>query len=228
MAARRAEIAALQEEARQEHLNQKVLRQSELDRFHAAFNESGEAYWREKIKEEEERITVIDKKLADELERLNEAAQKYAASQEEQIISFKSETEKRLAAFEQRLKRLDTTLAGLDKGVEMRLKRYGEQQQKIAALALNLPASQCDRHFAVPFYAARFSGGRWQVFAPQQFGSRGIKGKLAGLFGDLNFPFRPSSSVGEELAAKIESLLPGHVLETNLAEQNLLKDPAFL
>ncbi|NLY38530.1 MAG: hypothetical protein GX044_04425 [Firmicutes bacterium] len=225
VAARKAEIAALQEEARQEHLNQKTMLQSELERFHTAFKESGEAYWREKIKEEEERIAAIDKKLAEELARLNEAAEKYAASQEEQIDSLKSEVEKRLAAFEQRLKRLDTTLAGLEKGVEMRLKRYGEQQQKIAALAINLPASQCDAHLVVPFYAARYSGGRWQVFAPQQLGHRGLKGKLAGLF---NLPFRPSGSVGEELAGKIETLLPGHVLEENLAEMNLLEDPAFL
>ena len=77
----------------------------------------------------------------------------------------------------------------------------------------------------VPFYAARYSGGRWQVFAPQQLGHRGLKGKLAGLF---NLPFRPSGSVGEELAGKIETLLPGHVLEENLAEMNLLEDPAFL
>jgi hypothetical protein len=228
LAARRREAEAAGEEAREEHRKQQELIQSELERFQQRFQEKGEDYWRDKIKAEEQRLVENDKKLAATLDRLSAAERKYAGSQQERIKQFKAEVEKRLAAFDQRLNRLDSALAALDKGVDKRLERIREQQKKVAGLAVSLTVEQCGKEFPVVFYAARYSGDRWQLFPPQFLGGRGLKDKIAGLFGGFNLPFRSAGKVGEVLAGKIQALLPGHALEARLVELNLLEDPGFM
>ncbi|HPT34806.1 MAG: hypothetical protein WBK48_10265 [Dethiobacteria bacterium] len=228
LAAKSKETELAGDKIREEYRKQKELLQSELERFQQQFRETGDEYWREKIKEEERRLAENEKKLASALEQLKEEERRFAAGQQERIHLFEQELEKRLAAFEQRLKRLNSAVAAFEKGVDKRLERFREQQQRISALAVSLDAGQCDREFPVVFYAARYPGNRWQVFPPQLFGSRGLRGKVAGLLGEINLPFRPAGKVAEALAAKIQALLPGHDLESRLVEQNLLKDPAFL
>lgn len=228
IASKRQEIDAAREDARLEHKKKKELYQSELERFHRQFKEEGDDYWREKIKIEEQGLAENDRKLEKMLEQLNDIEKKFAQSQQEKVALFKAEREKRFAAFDQRLKRLDTVLAGLEKAVDKRLECYREQQNKILGLLVSLTAEQCGKEFPVVFFAARYSGPRWQVFPPQLFGGRGIKGKFAGLMGDPNLPFRPAGKVAEELAEKLQSILPGHVLGARLEEQNLLNDSSFI
>ncbi len=228
IAAKSKETEEAREEARREQLKQKELLQSELERFREQFKEKGDNYWREKIRDEEQRMTKNEKKLAATLEKLNDADKRYAQAQKDRIKQFNAEKEKRLAAFDQRLKRLDTAVAGFAKGVEKRLESSREQHKKVAELTVVLTPEQCDAEFPVIFYAARYPDHRWQVFPPQLFGDRGIGGKLVGLIGGLNLPFRSATKVGDSLAAKIEDILPGHTLEAKLEEQNLLNDTEFI
>jgi len=228
IAARRQEIENSRENAHQEHQRQKELLQAELERFQKEFKETGEEIWRDKIKAEEKRMADNDRKLKDTLARLDDDERKFNRHQEERINKFHSEREKRLEAYEQRLKRLDTAVAEVEKAVDHRVDSCRRQNQKVADLVVTLPEEHCEKSFPVIFYAALFSGDRWQVFPPQEFSTRGIKGRVTRLMGLINLPFRPSSQLGEILAEKIQELIPGHVMEAGLLENNLLNDPGFV
>ena len=105
LAAKSKETELAGDKIREEYRKQKELLQSELERFQQQFRETGDEYWREKIKEEERRLAENEKKLASALEQLKEEERRFAAGQQERIHLFEQELEKRLAAFEQRLKR---------------------------------------------------------------------------------------------------------------------------
>lgn len=222
------ELDQSREKAREEHRKEKELLQQELERFREQFKETGDEYWREKIQAEEKRMTEIDKKLATALAEINEVEKKFASSQQERIKQFEAEKEKRFAAFQQRLKRLDVAVSGLERGIEKRVERNKEQQKRISSLAVSLTPDQCESVFQVIFYAARYPGNRWQVFPPQLYGSRGIKGKLSGLVGGLNLPFRSASKVGEQIAGKVLEMLPESALEKTLVEGNLMDNEEFI
>ncbi len=228
IASKRQETEGEREKAKAEHQKQKGLLQSEIERFQEQFRETGEEYWRDKIKAEEQRMAESDKKLAGTLDQLHKEELKYTENQQARIKQFIAAGEKRLASFDQRLKLLNAALSGLEKSIDKRLDGLREQHKKIAGITLSLSTEQCDQELPVVLYAARYPGDRWVIFPPQLFGRRGVRGVFTSLIGGINLPFRPAAKVGETLAAKLQALLPGHSLESMLVEQNLLKDPDFI
>ena len=228
IASKRLEIGGGREKARAEHQKQKALLESEIERFQQQFRETGEEYWRDKIKAEEQRLEENEKQLALALDQLYKAEIKYSESQQERISQFTAAGEKRLASFDQRIKLLNTALAGVESNVDKRLERIREQHRKCSDLTLSLSPEQCGQNLPVVFYAARYPGDRWVVFPPQLFGQRGVRGVFTSLIGGINLPFRSAAKVGDALAAKLQDMLPGHPLEARLLEQNLLQDSEFL
>ncbi len=226
--AKNRETEEAAEAARQEHAKQKELIQSELERLKQQAEEDSSEELKKKIKAEEQNLSAHDRKLAATLDQLKREEAKYAKIQQERIKQKKTETEKQLTAYKQRLNLLDAAIKELQKGVDKRLERCSEQCKKISGLAVTLPEGQCDQEFPLIFYAARYPDNRWQIFPPQNLAKKGLGGKLSGLFGDLNLPFRPVSKLVETMAGALQNMLPGHELEARLVEQNLLEDSGFL
>jgi len=228
IAVRRQEIEDAREEARREHRKHKEILEQELKRFKKEYQQSGEEFWRDKIKDEEERLAQYDQKLNETLSQLDEEERKFTRSQEKRINDFHEERKKRLDEFEQRLQRLNKVMAETEKSIEFRLERFARQPKKVADLTVNLLEEQCETSFPLIFYAALYPGGRWQVFPPQQLSQQGIKGKFTRFIGVTNLPFRSASRLGEELAEKLQSTIPGHTLEKHLKESNLLSSSDFV
>lgn len=216
-------IAAVQEECKK----RREMLQAELDRFQEGFKENGDAYWRDQIKAAEKSLAENDKLFAKKQEELEGAFKSFEYQQQSKIHELKAELEKRLATFDARLKRLDAALDGFSKGLEKRLALYEQQPSRVHGATVEISNERCAQdHYAV-FHAALYPGGRWLVFPPQIIGSRGIIGAVSGLFGGLNLPFKPASKLAEILAEKMQKLLPGSDLETNLTAANLLQHEDF-
>lgn len=228
VAAKRQEIEELIAKARQDSEKEKEVMQSELQRAKEHFEQDGTDYWRDQIKNLEERIAEHDKDLAKAVSDRESELEKYQDEQQNRMKQLESELEKRMAAFEQRRKRLDSTLESLEKNIDKRVERCREQSKKVSAHTITLTPEQTDKEMPVLFYAARYPGDRWQVFPPQLFGDRGLRGKFASLIGSMNLPFKPASKLAETLASKLQEILPGHELEGRLVEQNLLQDGEFI
>ncbi|HOL18078.1 MAG TPA: hypothetical protein PLY40_07320 [Bacillota bacterium] len=228
IASRSQEIEEEREKAKQDYQKQKELLQSEIDRFRQQYQDTGEEYWRDKLKNEEQGLADLEKKLTATLEHLNKEESKFLENQQERINQFVAAGEKRQAAFEQRLKLINGAVKELEDSVNKRVERLKEQYKKAAALTVSLPPEQGDREYAMAFFAARYNSGRWAVFPPQLFGQRGVRGVLSGLLGRVNLPFRPASKTGEAMASRLQAMLPGLPLEGKLVEQNLLQDPGFI
>ncbi len=228
IAARNQELEKIREKARQDHQRQKDTLQSELERFRRQYQETGEDYWREKIKAEEEGLAENDQKLQETLKELDEEEKQFTQSQQEKIDNFQEEKEKRMQAFQQRLDRLDNAVSALSEEINQRIDLCRQQYQRVNELTVSIPAHQAEKEYPVIFYAARYSGHRWQVFPPQVFNPKGLKGRFTKLIGLLHLPFRSAGRVGEVLAEKLEHMIPGHELENRLIEEDLLQNAQFV
>src|SRR5690554_4396338 len=227
LATKASETEEAQASAQEDYQQRRDMLQEELARFQAGFKESGDAYWREQIKNAEKNISENHKAHKEKKQALEDEYKEFEKQQRERIHEFQQELDKRLAAYDARLQRLDTTLDGLSKGLEQRLAAYQQQPQRVLAATLELAADRVGQDGAV-FYAARYPGNRWQVFPPQVLGSRGILGAVTGLLGRLNLPFKPASKLAETLAENVQKLLPGSELEAQLVADNLLQGEDFL
>lgn len=227
IAARRAEVDAALQAAQQDYQKRKDMLQEELNRFQEGFKESGDNYWREQIKTAEKSMAENEKWLAKKRQELEDSFKEAEKQQQAKIREFQAELEKRLAAFAARQKRMDAALEGFDKGVERRLALYQQQPERVLAATLELSAQRTAQSHNAVFYAARYPGGRWQVFPPQAMGSRGILAAVSGLLGGLNLPFKPASKLAETLAERLQKQLPGTDLEGRLVQANLLETDEF-
>ncbi|HOB34687.1 MAG TPA: hypothetical protein PKL39_02940 [Bacillota bacterium] len=225
VAARKAELEAAWVADQQKYRQRRDLLQSELERFQDGYKESGDAYWRQQIKDVEKSIAENDKWLAQRRKEYDQAEREFIKKQQARLGKFRARLDKRLAAYETRLKRLNAAMDGLSKAVEQRLALYQQQPGHVLAATVELPAQRRAQPHNAVFVAARYGGGRWQVFPPQQLASRKI---LGGLLGRTGLPFRPASPLAEALAEKLQQLLPGSALAENLVAANLLEQEDFL
>lgn len=200
---------------------------AELERFQENYKENPDNHWRDQIKLTEKALSEQDKAAAKEARDIQAGQQEFVKQQNAKIQNLKAELAKRLAAFEARIKRLDSAVDGFGKGCERRLAAYAEQQERVLAATLELSPERAAKEHKAVFYAARYPGGRWRVLPPQTLTSRGFIGAVGGLLGGLNLPFRPASKLAESLAGLIEKLTPGSELAERLAAANLLSQADF-
>ena len=200
----------------------------ELDRFQENYREKADNYWRDQIKNAENALSEHDKTLAKRDQEIRTGFVEFERQQRTKIQEFNDALSKRQAAFESRLKRLDSTTDGFGKACDQRLAVYAQQPERVTAATLAISNERAQKNHNAVFYAARFSDGRWKVLPPQSLGSRGLKGAVSGLFGGLNLPFRSASKLGENLAGLLEKRLPGSELAQRLTEANLLGQEDFL
>lgn len=228
IASKRSETDAALAAAQDDYQKRKDMLQAELDRFQEGFKENGDNYWRDQIKTAEKSMAENEKWIAKRRHELEEVFKEFEKQQNVKIRDFKAELEKRMATFDVRLKRLDIALDGFNKGLEKRMAVYEQQPARVLAATVEISTERCSRAHNAVFHAARYPGGRWLVFPPQQMGSRGIIGAVSGLFGGLNLPFKPASKLAETLADRLQRLLPGSELEARLVEANLMEDEQFI
>lgn len=228
IAAKRAETDTALSETQEEFQKRRGMLQAELERFQEGFKENGDSYWRDQIKTAEKNLAENDKWLNKQQYDLEAVFKEFERQQTSKVSQFKAELEKRLAAFEYRLKRLDAALEGFTKGLERRMAVYEQQPGRVLAATVEISNERCSKAHNAVFHAARYPGGRWLVFPPQVVGSRGILGAVGGLFGGLNLPFKPASKLAETLAEKLQKLVPGSELEAKLVEANFMQDEEFI
>ncbi|MTI95154.1 MAG: hypothetical protein FH749_06650 [Firmicutes bacterium] len=221
IATKAQEIEAALAKSKDEFADKRQLLSSELERFQQGFKDNGDDYWRDQIKSTEQKIAELDRNQKQAAKDLEQNLEQFRKQQQERLEKFKAERDKRLAALEQRSKRLDTTVAGLKNGVEKRLELLAAQPDVVSALAVELAQERCASELLVEFCAVRYPGNRWQVFAPQVLTEPGLAGKLRGLVGGVNLPFKPATKLGETLAGKLEKQIFGE-FAARLEAHNLL------
>lgn len=228
IAAKRSETDAALAEAAEDFKQRREMLQAELERFQEGYKEKADNYWREQIKTAEKNLAEIDKALARKNQEIQGVFREFEKQQNAKIQEHKAELAKRMAAFENRLKRLDSAMEGFGKGYEKRMDIYAQQPERVLAATVEISNERCAKAHNAVFYAARYPGGRWKVFPPQSLGSRGIIGAVSGLFGGLNLPFKSASKLAENLAGMLEKMLPGSELADRLIAANLLAQADFL
>lgn len=228
IAAQRAETDAKLAAAGEDYNQLRETRQAELERAQEKYKEKPDNYWRDQIKSLEKNLSEIDKARAKKEQEIESAFRDFERQQRAKVEALKAELAKRLAAFESRLSRLDSAMAGFGKGYERRMEAYAQQPERVLAATVEISNERCAKAHNAVFYAARYPGGRWKVLPPQSLGGRGIIGAVSGLFGGLNLPFKPVSKLAENLANILEKMLPGSELAERLVAANLLAQPDFL
>lgn len=228
-ATKREEVEAAIEDAKERFGQRKEMLMKELARYQEEYKEKADDYWRNQIKGAEKALADNEKDLEKNRKGIDAAFEEFRKAQQAKLSLHQGERDKRLAAIDVRRKRLDAALEGLGKALEKRQASYQSQEQMVTNLTLELPTEKADTSCPLVFVAARFSGNRWQVFAPQVSGSRGLAGTITGLVGGVNLPFKNATKLAETLAEKLEKLIPTTpALAERLEEASQLKDPEFL
>lgn len=228
IAAKRAEVDEALAATAEEFKERRETLLAELERFQSSYKEKADNYWRDQIKTAEKTLSELDKTMAKKNGEIEAGFRDFEKQQRNKIQEHKGELAKRLSALENRLKRLGSAIDGFGKGYERRQTAYSQQPERVLAATLEISNERARKDHNTIFYAARYPGGRWQVFPPQSLGGRGIMGAVSGLFGGLNLPFKAASKLAENLAASLQKMLPNSKLAERLTEANLLAQPDFL
>ncbi|HBS92492.1 MAG TPA: hypothetical protein DEA85_00620, partial [Firmicutes bacterium] len=138
IAAKRSETDADLTAAAEDFKQRREMLQAELERFQEGYKEKADNYWREQIKTAEKSLAEIDKALARKNQEIEGAFREFEKQQNAKIQEHKAELAKRMAAFENRLKRLDSAMEGFGKGYEKRMDAYQQQPERVLAATVEI------------------------------------------------------------------------------------------
>lgn len=228
IAAKRTATDADLATAGDEFKQRREMLQAELERAQEGYKENPDNYWRDQIKTLEKSLGEIDKAKSKKAQEIEGAFREFEKQQKSKTDAHKTDLAKRQAAFETRLSRLDSAMAGFGKGYDRRMEAYTQQPERVLASTVEISNERCAKAHNAVFYGARYPGGRWKVFPPQSLGSRGIIGAVSGLFGSLNLPFKPASKLAENFGDILEKMLPNSELADRLITANLMELADFI
>ena len=176
IAAQRAETDAKLAAAGEDYNQLRETRQAELERAQEKYKEKPDNYWRDQIKSLEKNLSEIDKARAKKEQEIESAFRDFERQQRAKVEALKAELAKRLAAFESRLSRLDSAMAGFGKGYERRMEAYAQQPERVLALLWKINERCAKAHNAV--FTLPVSGDAESASAPIP-GGRALSGQSA-------------------------------------------------